>query len=303
MLHPTTVLTLTAALALTMGARAGAAPPDPPATGGAAGSLALRSDASDRLTIPVYLNGQGPFPFVIDTGADRTVISTELARALNLPAGPLVSLTSSGGVDTVDTALIAALTVGGRADGPIDAPLLTAANLGAVGMLGIDVLRDQHVTLDFRARRLSSSESRRPPEEATTIVVRGKSRFGQLILMDATVRGVPVMVILDSGAQSSVGNPALERILKAVSRQGDGQAAKVISVTGRETPAAIREVADAQVGGLKIHNIPLAFADLHTFRRFGLTDQPAMLLGMDVLRLCGRVTVDFKRREASFTLD
>ena len=55
--------------------------------------------------------------------------------------------------------------------------------------------------------------------------------------------------------------------------------------------------------GLKIHNIPLAFADLHTFRRFGLTDQPAMLLGMDVLRLCGRVTVDFKRREASFTLD
>ena len=30
------------------------------------------ADTADRLTVPVLVNGQGPFQFVIDTGADRT---------------------------------------------------------------------------------------------------------------------------------------------------------------------------------------------------------------------------------------
>jgi hypothetical protein len=48
--------------------------------------------------------------------------------------------------------------------------------------------------------------------------------------------------------------------------------------------------------------MPLTFAELHTFAKFGLDDKPAMLLGMDVLSLCTKVSVDFKRREATFTL-
>ena len=38
-----------------------------------------------RPGVPVMINGQGPFDFVIDTGADRTVVSQELAKRLNLP--------------------------------------------------------------------------------------------------------------------------------------------------------------------------------------------------------------------------
>jgi hypothetical protein len=63
------------------------------------------------------------------------------------------------------------------------------------------------------------------------------------------------------------------------------------------------DVAEAEVGGVTIRNMPLAFAQLHTFDRFGLTRQPALLLGMDVLSLCQKVTVDLRRREATFTLN
>ena len=59
---------------------------------------------------------------------------------------------------------------------------------------------------------------------------------------------------------------------------------------------------EMHIGALTIRNMRLAFADLHTFDRYGLSDKPAMLLGMDVLSLCDRVTVDFDRREAPFTL-
>ena len=49
--------------------------------------------------------------------------------------------------------------------------------------------------------------------------------------------------------------------------------------------------------------VTVHFAQLHTFDRFGLTHQPALLLGMDVLSLCQKVTVDLRRREATFTLN
>lgn len=32
------------------------------------------NDGASRMTVPVMVNGQGPFAFVIDTGADRTVV-------------------------------------------------------------------------------------------------------------------------------------------------------------------------------------------------------------------------------------
>ena len=265
--------------------------------------LALSEDDASRLTIPVMINGQGPFPFVIDTGADRTVISRELAATLNLPSGPHVSMHDSAGVDDVQTAVIERLDVGKRTIANVDAPLLGEKDLGALGMLGIDSLHDQHVVMDFKTKEMSSSPSHEESYDPNLIVVKGRSRFGQLVLVDAIVRGVRVWVILDSGAQSSVGNLALRKLLTRNNvDHSQYPLTKIISVTGRSTPAEMQDIAEAHIGNLTILNMPLAFAELHTFDRFGLTDRPAMLLGMDVLSTCKRVTVDFKRREATFSL-
>ena len=40
------------------------------------------------MTVPVEIGGAGPYRFVVDTGAERTVISRELARELELEPGP-----------------------------------------------------------------------------------------------------------------------------------------------------------------------------------------------------------------------
>ncbi len=286
-----------------------ASPPPPGAapTGGSSAAptspenLALADDGLTRMTIRVTIDGKGPFPFIIDTGADRTVISRELATALGLPPGPHVMLHNSGGVDDVETVVVTRLGVGKRTIDRIEAPVLSEFNLGAAGLLGIDSLRDQHVVMDFKTRQFLSLPSRPEVLDPDTIVIRGRSRFGQLILVDATVRGVPIYVILDSGAQNTVGNLPLKTLLTR-GRVETPQKFDVISVTGRKTQAEFDDVAEMHVGGLTIRNVPLAFAELHTFQRFGLQDRPAMLLGMDVLSICQKVTVDFKRREATFTL-
>ena len=53
-----------------------------------------------------------------------------------------------------------------------------------------------------------------------------------------------------------------------------------------------------RLGGLVVNNMPIAYADLHTFARFGLQNKPSILLGMDVLHaIFDRVLVDFKARK------
>jgi hypothetical protein len=97
-----------------------------------------------------------------------------------------------------------------------------------------------------------------------------------------------VYVILDTGAQTSIGNPALRRMLTT----GDPVAdhffdTKVISVTGQTTPAEFQTVPEVTIGGLTVKNMPLAFAQLHTFDVFGMSNQPAMLPEIGLLTNSG----------------
>jgi predicted aspartyl protease len=292
------------------GARADAppAPPLAPATAAPTEetpeSLQLVQDPSLRLTLSVKINGQGPFDFLVDTGSDRTVISRELAESLALPPGPKVLIHESTGSDEAKTVVIDHLAIGNRVINHIEAPALAAKDLGGAGMLGVDALRDLHVVMDFKAMRMSSSPSRAEAVDRNTIVVRGKNRLGQLILVHSKIRGVPILVVVDSGAQLSIGNPALLKLLnrRSVSRT-PSSSTRIVSVTGRSLTVELDPITEADVGGVVIRNMSLGFAPLPVFDRFGLADTPALLLGMDVLSQCRRVSVDLRRREATFTLN
>ncbi len=76
--------------------------------------------------------------------------------------------------------------------------------------------------------------------------------------------------------------------------------AEVISVSGRSAAARFANLPTVRIGSVQIDNLPIAFADLHTFEEFGMNDMPSMLLGMDVLRHFERVVIDFGRKQVSF---
>ncbi len=266
-------------------------------------ALATSVDQSDRITVPVTLNGKGPFAFVVDTGADRTVITKELAAELDLPPGPPAMLNASSGPELTPTRVIDSLQVGKRTLRHIEAPALFRANLGADGMLGIDSLRDQSVVFDFRRRRILVQASRRIIEEAGVVVVHAKSLYGQLILVDARIGRLPIYVILDSGAQNTIANTTLGRMLAIRAPSvAPRQPVQIISVTGGQTPGEFMVLPAVTLGGITLGNLPVAFADLQTFARFGLADRPAMLLGIDVLRAFDSVSVDFRRKAVRFEM-
>ena len=269
-------------------------------------TLDLSEDGVGRMTVPVRVNGQGPFPFMVDTGADHSVLSQELAAMLGLPPAGIVHVAGIAGVQDRPLAKVARLEVGGRVLSDAPMALLPRRHLGALGYVGLDSLKGQRLAIDFVRRQMEVRRSRGRPQEPGEIVVYGKSRFGQLMLIDSSVWRRPVYVILDSGAQNTIGNSALRSFTQARRRQSlETQASPKIeldSVTGQSLMGEGAQLTDLVLGDVSMRQIPIIYADLHTFSMFKLDTQPALMLGMDTLRSFDGVTVDFGRREVSFQL-
>ena len=56
--------------------------PTPPADAANIEQLKLQQERYERVTVPVTIKGQGPFRFMVDTGAQATVVSSALAARL-----------------------------------------------------------------------------------------------------------------------------------------------------------------------------------------------------------------------------
>jgi predicted aspartyl protease len=264
--------------------------------------VGIGQDRRDRMTVPISIDGKGPFEFLIDTGAERTVISTELAQQLALAEGSRARLHSMSGVGDVQTVVIPKLQVSRRSVSGIHAPALRAADIGASGMLGIDSLKSQRVVFDFERQKMTVTPSRvrEPSADPSEIVVRARSRFGRLVLVDASFDGEKLLVVLDTGSEVSVGNEALRKKLAGRGKIGAMVPIELVSVTGGTIQADYTRAKQVRVGGVLINDLPIAFAEVHPFRQLGLTNRPALLLGMDALRLFSRVSVDFADRKVRF---
>ena len=123
--------------------------------------LDLELDRTERMTVPVRIEGRGPYSFIVDTGSERTVISRELAEELGLDPGRTATVHSMTEVSRIATVVIPELEVGRRTVSDIHAPALERRHLGAEGLLGIDSLQSQRVVLDFVRGEMIVTPSRR----------------------------------------------------------------------------------------------------------------------------------------------
>ncbi len=280
-------------------------PPVPLPTGQV---IAIGTDFSPRLSTPVAIGGK-LWNFLIDTASTRSVIASEVSDSLDLSKGGALQILTIAGVDTVPSVIIPDLRFSDMVVRDIHAPALLRGDLGGDGLLGLDVLHDSRVSIDFqRATTVtispSSHSSHRVSEhvDPDTIVVVARSRMGELVITHADIDGIPVVVILDTGSEESIGNPALARRLHGNASRAKLLPVTFVSVTGRTLVADYALIDNLKIGDVAIQNVPLAFGDVATFKQFGLSRRPAILLGMKTLRLFAIVTIDFPRREIQFRL-
>ncbi len=281
-------------------------PLTPPELDPAAVIRLMEFDLSNRMTVAVQINNSAPVPFIIDTGSERTVISNELARHLALKSGPQLNLATLAGPAKVPSFIIDNLSTLAIQTGSIQAPGLTHYNLGAFGLLGIDSLEDRMVLLDFKKNRMqilpANRRKRRTLEENGMLIVKAERRAGRLILSSAQIGDDQIDIILDTGAQNSIGNAALRRRLRSADRSRGYQDVQLRGVTGAVVSAEMTQISEINIGGFSINDMPIVFADNYVFGALGLEKRPALLLGMDTLKLFDRVMVDFANRRVGFDL-
>lgn len=263
--------------------------------------IELQRERFERLTVPVTIMGEGPFRFLIDTGAQATVVSRALADRLALTERAGATLVGMASSRRVETAVVPDLGLGSRLFTIRTAPLVEGTHIGdADGILGIDSLQDQRVLIDFANRRIAVADADTlGGNKGFDIVVRARERLGQLIIHRARVDGITTAIIVDTGAQGSIGNPALQARLRRANRRDD---ATITDVNGVQLTGEVRVVRRLEVDRMELSNVHLAFADSPTFRALGLDGRPAMVLGMAELRAFRRVAIDFSTSEILFDM-
>jgi hypothetical protein len=269
--------------------------------------IVTHKEAADRLTVPVRINGQGPYHFVVDTGADRTVLATEVGAELGLARGPRVLL--SGVVQSIvaDTVLIRHLAFGASTGGHFSVPTVPRSLLDADGYLGLDFLEGHRVTFDFKGGFLQVGDSRPKlsadwtrPSEAR---VHAFGSSGHLRSLDCSVDGVSTAVFVDSGAEVSAANgPLLAALARRNPSFGVIGSMDLIDITGGQLQGQVAMVKQIRLPGLAFDDCPLVIANFQVFKAWGLTRSPALLIGMNVLRQFPRVSIDYGLKELRFDL-
>jgi predicted aspartyl protease len=276
--------------------------PVPPAT-----PIATKTDAANYLTVAARVNGKGPYRFIIDTGADRTILATEVAVELGLVRGERVIL--DGVVQTIlaDTVSLRELTLGSITRKDMKVPTLPRALLDADGYLGLDYLDGHRVTFDFKNHLLKVSDPR--PRFSVDWMRDNEARIntfgpaGHLRSLDCRVDGVSAAAFIDSGAEVSAANaPLLAALAKRNPAFGEIGNISLVDITGGEIAGKVVVADRIQLPGLAFEQCPLVVANFQVFKVWGLTHSPALLIGMNLLRQFARVSVDYGLKELRFDL-
>jgi predicted aspartyl protease len=260
--------------------------------------VTIRKDAWNRMTVPVRVTEQGPFRFLVDTGSQNTALSTDLAARLSLVPNKKARLISVAGTQIVDTVEVDQLDLGRRSYYSLVAPLLDSAHMGADGILGLDSLQEQRVLIDFKKNLMAIDDAKGlGGNRGFEIVVQARRRSGQLIMADARMDGIKVQVVIDTGAETSIGNRALQT---ALARKRASKSIQLLSVTGHTVSADLGYAQRLEIAGISFNNVSIAFTDTPAFAALDIDKRPALLLGMRDLRSLDRLAIDFSTRRILF---
>ena len=122
---------------------------------------------SHLVGVPVYVNGKGPYDFVLDTGAGNTVVTPEMASTIGLEAKPVHGIARGLGGDVqLELAAVDAISVG---DAKISHSQVVVLDLSKVspkgklienGIIGYDFLKNFETVIDYPEKQFSFIDER-----------------------------------------------------------------------------------------------------------------------------------------------
>lgn len=267
------------------------------------------SAVDPRPTLAVTINGRGPYRLIADSAAEGIALSRSVADELGLPpSSETVTVVGSTGSAVRPARRVQSIDTGDlhwrdRRATILDRHALALAD-GILGLAGLPGLV-AHYRFGPRTASIQPSGERdvvdgptgRPALRLPITLRRGNVPCIDVECRDASGRIFKLVAVVDTGAESSVGNAALARLLQ--------QSATVAAAGNRPLTGSSGETiigSDVALTGLRVGTIEweptrIRCADLPAFRDWGLDAAPALLMGVDLLARLGELRIDADRRE------
>lgn len=246
----------------------------------------IMPDRFDRPMVNTIVNGMGPFPFIIDTGASKSVVYRGLTALTGMTAIPNRSrrIITATGYKRVLVYPVTDFYVLGRTlsvEETVALPDIIGSD--AKGLIGVDMLAGHTLFMDLKAGEANLELATSDGPGADWVMVQGRPvAYGSLAL-EVNIGGLDVPVIVDTGASDTVINTAGS---EAVGRSADGIRRETIRASisgGREMIFTALRVPEFNVGAFQHQNMRLVVSDVPVFTLLGAKDVPAIILGMDLL--------------------
>lgn len=263
-------------------------------------------DRIGRVLAPVYVNDQGPFRFILDTGASSSAIAPGLAATLGLEAdeSSMVSLRGVTGTERVPSIRVEKIQAGEIRMLDKRLPVVDKAVFAdADGILGVEGFEDACLIASFRRQEVVILKNGCPMSRLTWPSVDAELGFGRLVMVPARIGSTRVRAIVDTGAERSLGNRVLLEALELERGAEDpARATQVAGATSQVVDASLIPAPRIYMGEANIADLHVTFGDFEVFRLWGLESEPAILLGMDVLGTVDALMIDYRRDEFRFLL-
>ena len=278
-----------------------------PASAAEVAEQPYRVGSDARIATDVFVNGKGPYSFLLDTAASRSMMFEHLRARLGLAATdekPLIVY----GMQNIGTAApiradelrLATESIRGLSMG-----VLPDDSDPADGLLGMDALSNYLIVLDRKRMRLkllpadggdgadfrswpSLSLTRRPVADTAA----------SLWLMRASIGGVSIPSLLDMGSGMTIINwSAAEQLgLKRMYFPKDGVPQKLRDALGTVEPVVFAQGQTIWLGGRVFTNQTILVANVNVFRYFHMDGGPAAIMGSGLLK-DNSLAFDFARQK------
>lgn len=251
----------------------------------------LAGGAQPLILLPVEINGEGPFDFILDTGAGTSLLSSELGQKLGIKIIGSKEGQSAGGAVSVSLAKVDSLAVGSARLEDVDVGLVDLSHIGKTvgaqidGDLGYNFLKHFRITLDYRANEIRFDDPKRfepagRSAAVTEIAMRLASPAKPLLLVDVYANGRgPFQFAIDTGTSTTAITPELAKEL-GVSSSPIGAA----TTGGAQVNVTAGVLKSFQVGGARIDDSTVVVADFFAMLSSALGAKLDGIVGYNFLR-------------------
>jgi len=250
-----------------------------------------------RLVTDVYVDGQGPFAFLIDTASSRSLISEHVRKQLGLTRSQPGVMTIYGINDVAEVMPVkpGELRIAGEAvQGLTMGVLPETESSGLDGILGVDVLARYFVVLDRSTMQVKllppGAESAKLYADWTNaeLTPRPLKKFPiQFWYLKTRFNDRNLTALFDLGASTTMMNwEAAERLgLRKAHYAGlYGPPPEMLQdVLGKKAPAVRIEGLQVRLSGRSWGQQLAIVADAPVFTYFDLDEQPAAIVGLNLL--------------------